>query len=200
MRQRIAIGLQVCAAVVLVGLIADILGWLPTADSQHGTAGQEEAKQVVLANSLAYVPSWENGPAYGPLRQAVEQWRTRGLTIAKNTESLYSFAEDTKLGSVIYLDEKALRLLDDSWLNTKFQKGVAFVGLGVSVSDLCGYLGAVPTLANLDMSKANGRIQVSLCHEFRDERGSGAVFYADFWSDLSLLPYVIVSMVAPSLQ
>lgn len=160
----------------------------------------EGIRERIIANSFVFTPDDTRASEQGILRPAVERWGQTGLLIATGPEELYVKAQDSALGSVIFLNRAGLDALDQQWISSKYREGVAVVGIGIALSDLCAEVGTKPTLPDLDLNYARGRVQVSLCHEFSDQRGRGGVFYTDFWNDLSELPRVIANMIAPSLE
>lgn len=200
MRTKIVLILQLAAVLLLIGLVADNLGLTQVARSQRPPPIDESIRERIITNSFVFTPDYAQASDQSILHAALEQWEQRGLLIATSPEDLYAKTQDKALGNVIFLNQAGLDALDQQWISSKYREGVAVVGIGIALSDLGIELGIEPTLSDLDLNYARGRVQVSLCHEFSDQRGRGSVFYTDFWNDLSELPQVIANMIAPSLE
>lgn len=104
MRTKIVFFLQLAAVLLLIGLVADNLGLTQVARSQRPPPIDESVRERIIANSFVFIPDDARASEQGILYAAIERWEQKGLLIAARPEDLYAKAQDSALGSVIFLN------------------------------------------------------------------------------------------------
>jgi hypothetical protein len=189
MKTKIITFIQIIVLIILSSLVASNLGWISIASGQ--AAIPTVSTKAEGLTSIVFVTSGLASLDTNVQSSVTSAWNQAGLLSASDIESFYVLAQDAKHGTVIYIDNQGLSALDTEWLQEKYKNGVAFVGVGLPLSDLGKKLGTNPTVPDLDMAYSKGRIQVSICYEYVTDQESGGVFYTDFWSDITYLPNVV---------
>lgn len=163
-------------------LLAGNLGLIRTASGQDARPTEVPIGTEVQLTTYAFLP--------GNNRSDIEAWENEGVISINDAKALYDAVPDGP-GTAVYVNEQGLQALDDAWLKAKYATGVAFGGVGIALSELGNRVGSNPDVPDLDMSRAEGKVQVSFSFEFHNSARRAHYFYTDYWVDLTAAPLVL---------